>query len=178
MSQGTGSSPRMRGTHGLYQYDNDKRGIIPAHAGNTPFVSLIRLLYWDHPRACGEHKGGTHTDSAAPGSSPRMRGTLITVIQDTGGTGIIPAHAGNTSNTSTRRRSPGDHPRACGEHNDTDAAAVGWRGSSPRMRGTRSGSSPIQTSRWDHPRACGEHPRFLAISGRMLGSSPRMRGTP
>ena len=31
----TGSSPRMRGTHGVLDDDRVRRGIIPAYAGNT-----------------------------------------------------------------------------------------------------------------------------------------------
>ena len=51
----TGSSPRMRGTHGAYCACRDFRGIIPAHAGNTKALRATAGRMRDHPRACGEH---------------------------------------------------------------------------------------------------------------------------
>ena len=51
----SGSSPRMRGTHGYGNGRNDGRGIIPAYAGNTPTAHGRVSASWDHPRVCGEH---------------------------------------------------------------------------------------------------------------------------
>ena len=31
-------------------------GITPAHAGKTFVNSFISLIFWDHPRACGENQ--------------------------------------------------------------------------------------------------------------------------
>ena len=52
----TGSSPRMRGTLENRQRILERRGIIPAYAGNTHSASLLSVFSWDHPRVCGEHK--------------------------------------------------------------------------------------------------------------------------
>ena len=70
-----GSSPRMRGTHGLNVQGSTFDGIIPAYAGNTfahPFVAALR---GDHPRVCGEHFRQLSAAQKRAGSSPRMRGT-------------------------------------------------------------------------------------------------------
>ena len=111
-----GSSPRMRGTlpwRGAWQAGV---GIIPAHAGNTACLPMTILCNGDHPRACGEHMPQLSAMSFVVGSSPRMRGTLAHRLILEQREGIIPAHAGNTSEP---LRIPGRS-----------------RGSSPRMRGT------------------------------------------
>ena len=51
-----GSSPRMRGTLWALLAPDRKRGIIPAHAGNTYYDREYYPPLRDHPRACGEHK--------------------------------------------------------------------------------------------------------------------------
>ena len=52
-----GSSPRMRGSPPDFRIAFARVGIIPAHAGLTIRVDLIRTAAWDHPRACGAHQG-------------------------------------------------------------------------------------------------------------------------
>ena len=111
------------------------------------------------------------------GSSPRLRGTLISLLSVFFSLRFIPAPAGNTW-----------HPKA---------QAYYSRGSSPRLRGTRlaasvepyptrfipapagnTGSLSLrQSSMPVHPRACGEH-RYPEESCDLFdGSSPRLRGT-
>ena len=51
----SGSSPRMRGTHGFHAGLAQVFGIIPAYAGNTPPCPGRAAIHWDHPRVCGEH---------------------------------------------------------------------------------------------------------------------------
>ena len=111
-----GSSPRMRGTRNKRRLVDRRRGIIPAHAGNTWTRAATCSPAGDHPRACGEHAADSFKSMADTGSSPRMRGTPRPAHGAGDSDGIIPAHAGNTrwrwSSSSTHR----DHPRACGEH--------------------------------------------------------------
>ena len=168
----------MRGTPGRSCRENHRTGIIPAHAGNTAMVERTAAMWWDHPRACGEHVHQAPSSNVERGSSPRMRGTQ-------------PARFAGL-------RYSRDHPRACGEHSAYGAVSVNISGSSPRMRGTLAvlppprgdfGIIPAHAGntyrfcigcipRRDHPRACGEHvegPLRLVVSA---GSSPRMRGTP
>ena len=49
------------------------------------------------------------------GSSPRVRGAVHGVTVVTFEVGIIPARAGSSQATTSPRRLPRDHPRACGE---------------------------------------------------------------
>ena len=95
---GRGSSPRMRGTHEIPALGRRDPGIIPAHAGNTLNAAKIVVTTRDHPRACGEHQLTTGGDVQKAGSSPRMRGTLYGRYSLPTASGIIPAHAGNTTN--------------------------------------------------------------------------------
>ena len=113
-----GSSPRMRGTLGFCCAEVYHFGIIPAHAGNTRKAWREGYAAGDHPRACGEHSSALFEMVIPVGSSPRMRGTpcrytvhwfstrdhpracgehAILSIKLPLTTGIIPAHAGNTS---------------------------------------------------------------------------------
>ena len=132
-----------------------------------------------------------------PGSSPRMRGTLIGCAGRIPSHGIIPAYAGNTKHGDDGCANDRDHPRVCGEHGQRYELRYAVQGSSPRMRGTpsgvvgfvyKAGIIPAYAGNtfsrflgmpdgWDHPRVCGEHltgnPYLLMVQG----SSPRMRGT-
>ena len=116
------------------------------------------------------------------GSSPRMRGALGVTAPAACLPRIIPADAGSTNRFPTHDCRRPDHPRGCGEHQNTPSGRNALMGSSPRMRGaltrifltdcTRPGS-------WkDHPRGCGEHLKVSADGVPRAGSSPRMRGAP
>ena len=111
-----GSSPRMRGTHGSSSLVSFLLGIIPAYAGNTKSVSVWSSCGWDHPRVCGEHPIRRDRRGQRGGSSPRMRGTRVGVLQCGDRGGIIPAYAGNTRCRLPRAARWWDHPRVCGEH--------------------------------------------------------------
>ncbi len=118
----TGSSPRMRGTRLLaYPYARNP-GIIPAYAGNTLWSCRFFTSTRDHPRVCGEHAFVMSALKSRPGSSPRMRGTLRRQRGRMGPRGIIPAYAGNTKYCPRRKSDAWDHPRVCGEHQDSGVA--------------------------------------------------------
>ena len=70
------------------------------------------------------------------GSSPRVRGTPLPVVQRHGHYGIIPACAGNTLWRKARLPQTRDHPRVCGEHVGRLSLSHDTPGSSPRVRGT------------------------------------------
>ena len=91
-----GSSPRMRGTLLGIEDKYGVQGIIPAYAGNTVHYGAYFAIGRDHPRVCGEHPTVPATPLPLPGSSPRMRGTLVGHGGIGDGDGIIPAYAGNT----------------------------------------------------------------------------------
>ena len=92
-----GSSPRMRGSLVIDVQSEHTRGIIPAHAGLTAAYLEKARSSRDHPRACGAHRQKQLRGILLQGSSPRMRGSLGSVIGAGIGAGIIPAHAGLTS---------------------------------------------------------------------------------
>ena len=68
-----------------------------------------------HPRACGEQVAQYHHAYGAIGSSPRMRGTVVSQPPHLVDHRFIPAHAGNRRRASSGRASKAVHPRACGE---------------------------------------------------------------
>ena len=192
-----GSSPRLRGTHLRRDPDRAPEGIIPALAGNTPYRSSRRAPMRDHPRACGEHTMWSAFENAQLGSSPRLRGTPVSISLMRPPPGIIPALAGNTPPSRTAWSRPWDHPRACGEHHKGAGSIRRRLGSSPRLRGTH-GSRPhaprgigiipalagntiikasFHSTVRDHPRACGEHRPYWPRPLWRCGSSPRLRGT-
>ena len=131
-----GSSPRMRGSPAVWDDDRVADGIIPAHAGLTGRRGLHRRRLRDHPRACGAHSLARRSTTIRPGSSPRMRGSLVKTDGVVSLNGIIPAHAGLTHNSCCCHLFPRDHPRACGAHCLCIYRRECRGGSSPRMRGS------------------------------------------
>ena len=130
------------------------------------------------------------------GSSPRMRGAGADARREVIVPGIIPAHAGSSSDGQDHGIQTWDHPRACGEQSIPHLRPTHQWGSSPRMRGAdhrrrdgraarriipaHAGSSrggvEHEPVRGDHPRACGEQGVLPPANHASVGSSPRMRG--
>ena len=193
-----GSSPRMRGSPTKRRRSMRPMGIIPAHAGLTRPRSWMIACLRDHPRACGAHFQHLPQSRHVIGSSPRMRGSQLVKESAHKYDGIIPAHAGLTSNRHRPACWIWDHPRACGAHFSLACTRHRMVGSSPRMRGSPSrgctreqfsGIIPahagltvtatrLHASMRDHPRACGAHRRRSRSRMVPSGSSPRMRGSP
>ena len=88
--------------------------IIPAHAGQTTILSFLSLVDTDHPRACGANPTLRRAEGEHVGSSPRMRGKLLSCRLLLFLLRIIPAHAGQTFGSQSRIGTMPDHPRACG----------------------------------------------------------------
>ena len=95
-SRNFGSSPRVRGTQASQSCWAFLIRFIPACAGNTckhwPQVPPIPV----HPRVCGEHHARRHAKPSILGSSPRVRGTPLSITRHCVYTRFIPACAGNT----------------------------------------------------------------------------------
>ena len=166
----------MRGARAPPPRPPPSRGIIPAGAGSTS----SRRSRTSRPR----------------GSSPQVRGAHPPGAPVVAQGGIIPAGAGSTLISAGYEKTPGDHPRRCGEHQASAVSSQVAAGSSPQVRGARdalpreggrrgiipagAGSTfqaccvPFQGQ--DHPRRCGEHD--LSVAGRTsdVGSSPQVRG--
>ena len=132
-----------------------------------------------------------------PGSSPRVRGTLVSPHHGIQRIRFIPAGAGNTCRRRRRNAAATVHPRGCGEHGVRRPGGPHRGGSSPRVRGTHvpklvaagrvrfipAGAGNTVCTRTSipacpvHPRGCGEHMPLPAETNRRTGSSPRVRGT-
>ena len=106
---------------------------------------------------CGELSNAPPRPFRWNGSSPRVRGTLGSLLGVRAGTPV--------------------HPRVCGELAITLFLGLIPTGSSPRVRGTRRGCRGCRRSRSVHPRVCGELSTKHVRSGPRAGSSPRVRGT-
>ena len=177
VSRMTGSSPRGRGTQidTAIQYNVER--FIPARAGNTRTVPPTLKRQTVHPRAGGEHLLRPLALGFSAGSSPRGRGTPVSVTSERRYRRFIPARAGNTAPIASTETRPSVHPRAGGEHCPAPRARRYPNGSSLRGRGTlrhsvwlisrlrfipaRAGNTSrgdrVQRTRAVHPRAGGEH---------------------
>ena len=192
-----GSPPRVRGTGGGGSQRAQGAGITPACAGNSCRFSVWRQVDPDHPRVCGEQKQAQRKATRMAGSPPRVRGTVGVVGDADGVGGITPACAGNRSNQFLCQARYRDHPRVCGEQQQTNQAPLDYLGSPPRVRGTVqpppaadrhrgitpacAGNSHPSAGRkrlfQDHPRVCGEQNTRNLLKNFFLGSPPRVRGT-
>ena len=92
-----GSSPRLRGTRASKRESRAALWFIPAPAGNAPEAVLCLHQRSVHPRACGERYQRLSPYLHDYGSSPRLRGTRMSVGYDQDGNRFIPAPAGNAS---------------------------------------------------------------------------------
>ena len=130
-----GSSPRVRGKQRLTGRFRATVRIIPARAGQTDRQDRTARHQTDHPRACGANTIFSAKAVSSAGSSPRVRGKRGGHRVDTSHGRIIPARAGQTSNSRSSATKPSDHPRACGANVATLEALTAVDGSSPRVRG-------------------------------------------
>ena len=146
---------------------------------------------------CGERSAHSTTSAAAPGSSPRVRGTLAHGNQFNVIRRFIPACAGNATHPCQQPAAPTVHPRVCGERSVIGTYRSRPPGSSPRVRGTQmhpafwelflrfipacagNASIPMVSSGcWAvHPRVCGERGMGRIPRLKDGGSSPRVRTT-
>ena len=192
----SGSSPHVRGALWPRVSGRASIGIIPACAGSTGVSTTTTILPWDHPRMCGEHWSQCRVCAPVEGSSPHVRGALVSSFIKTIQCGIIPACAGSTLGMGNWCRFRWDHPRMCGEHKSMAFCVGTLRGSSPHVRGALVWSCPYcghsgiipacagstrysttgKQGRRDHPRMCGEHTCCVTAKSWAMGSSPHVRG--
>ena len=72
-----GSSPRVRGKRMNERKCKSALRIIPARAGQTRERQQTRGHRTDHPRACGANSCSSPGVMSPNGSSPRVRGKLV-----------------------------------------------------------------------------------------------------
>ena len=130
-----GSSPRVRGKRAARRNRTHAPRLIPARAGKTSPQGTRVHVSRAHPRACGENKPPKPRSRRSPGSSPRVRGKQLKVVQRGRPARLIPARAGKTVGVGVERHGPRAHPRACGENWGSWASTRPAVGSSPRVRG-------------------------------------------
>ena len=191
-----GSSPLSRGIQIMHVRESLADRIIPALAGNTIALCLFQCARQDHPRSRGEYRRTRPANSSAAGSSPLSRGILTSVVWEAAPTRIIPALAGNTSQSGASSASAPDHPRSRGEYWGLPPWGVIHQGSSPLSRGIHRWGFPnipgggiipalagntglcgcCPAKKQDHPRSRGEYVCCPGWVVRVLGSSPLSRG--
>ena len=128
--------PRSRGENRIRRdRETPDRGLIPAHAGKTPEAVRYLDSRRAHPRSRGENGGSSRDWSAAQGSSPLTRGKRRCRVRVGLGPGLIPAHAGKTTNRRSAPTRHWAHPRSRGENRQQGLEARRKQGSSPLTRG-------------------------------------------
>ena len=140
-----GSSPLSRGIHEHRHRCVDRVRIIPALAGNTRCVMLLRDGAEDHPRSRGEYTCLFPNGRKVVGSSPLSRGIPPAPPPSGKYSRIIPALAGNTASKTSSPTAARDHPRSRGEYPCRPDESFRASGSSPLSRGI-----PPQQSRRQH----------------------------
>ena len=118
----SGSSPLTRGKPDPHSHSGCILGLIPAHAGKTPHRSSCAIAAAAHPRSRGENRLSNTTTLGNMGSSPLTRGKHVLAGTLGNVSGLIPAHAGKTAQSSTRTRQARAHPRSRGENARSAAA--------------------------------------------------------
>ena len=191
-----GLSPRVRGNQFVEAAHGHGVQSIPARAGEPLRPDKIAWPHSVYPRACGGTATNRPRGFPRLGLSPRVRGNLHTVDENTEVGRSIPARAGEP-----RAGCPGGplwwvYPRACGGTIPRPEVADYPDGLSPRVRGNppgqgtrgrRRGSIPARageparardprTAPWVYPRACGGTSPAVAVPPSRMGLSPRVRG--
>ena len=196
LSDRFGSSPLTRGKLVHFLSRNLLVGLIPAHAGKTSARPSSRRPRAAHPRSRGENRGHAPASSRRGGSSPLTRGkpresdlTLILL-------GLIPAHAGKTTQSASYKTPTGAHPRSRGENTVIPVVRSPVTGSSPLTRGKRGAAADGQfecrlipahagktaqhrltrNQHQAHPRSRGENVQGRSADWVQRGSSPLTRG--
>ena len=193
----SGSSPCLRGTLHRQHPGQPNSRFIPVLTGNTAPSAALTGSYAVHPRAYGEHWCQVRVLTNSIGSSPCLRGTLLSPHPKHPPGRFIPVLTGNTCLLVYLYMYDSVHPRAYGEHSVMSLTRKTRCGSSPCLRGTRndylwpeglhrfipvltgntlfhSDARAVQTV---HPRAYGEHQRHHRKRRHQNGSSPCLRGT-
>ena len=132
-----GSSPLTRGKLGETSRPSRAAGLIPAHAGKTGSRRPRRCRARAHPRSRGENADRRAWALRMVGSSPLTRGKHRALGRRRRPGGLIPAHAGKTTEARTWPPPRPAHPRSRGENVAHYRRAGLQAGSSPLTRGKR-----------------------------------------
>ena len=191
-----GSSPLTRGKQCRSWRLVVFHGLIPTHAGKTRSALGSPRPPQAHPHSRGENEGEGHRLIRRRGSSPLTRGKRGRHECRSWRLGLIPTHAGKTTETLTTWPANGAHPHSRGENSTRTTKLSAPPGSSPLTRGkqalgwvqdaqgglipthagkTRPWLSP-SGSRTAHPHSRGENYGVEIELSQGYGSSPLTRG--
>jgi len=131
-----GSSPHVRGTAVSSGPLPWWWRFIPARAGNRAVSGRLHKRGTVHPRTCGEQEISPGPFRKPIGSSPHVRGTVLSCSTAIAFMRFIPARAGNRNPSFWRGSILPVHPRTCGEQAFPVPGAATRVGSSPHVRGT------------------------------------------
>ena len=191
-----GSSPLTRGKRNPDPPHRRTRGLIPAHAGKTIFLTGHPAGKPAHPRSRGENIAALVAGLVYFGSSPLTRGKRCRRPSPARADRLIPAHAGKTGDPHEPFDELRAHPRSRGENGGLLQFVKATNGSSPLTRGKRRkdkmhwillGLIPAHAGKTccsitrartcrAHPRSRGENPTSTPLYLRLAGSSPLTRG--
>ena len=132
-----GSSPLTRGKHSDGHRVTSTSGLIPTHAGKTCAWRKREWTCWAHPHSRGENSEVSAGHAARAGSSPFTRGKRRRYRIRGPDSGLIPAHAGKTTNRGAHATGTQAHPRSRGENAHERKKQLVCSGSSPLTRGKR-----------------------------------------
>ena len=154
------------------------RRFIPACAGNSNHAYAEgTLLNGSSPRVRGTRSVRRPAGPKRP-VHPRVCGELPDELRRRGDDErFIPACAGNSASTGSKKRRPAVHPRVCGELNSEVRAHLCEVGSSPRVRGTLPSSHHSLSGFRFIPACAGNSTKSHRNGHGSTGSSPRVRGT-
>ena len=167
----------MRGTGRHFHNVIERKGITPAHAGNSLQHKRFKKSLGDHPRTCGEQSCRKKKGTDYAGSPPHMRGTDGDIVGNELKEGITPAHAGNSSMMLMMELISKDHPRTCGEQSFLLPPPLHYPGSPPHMRGTANELLADSDANRITPAHAGNSSNSPPSHSSRVGSPPHMRGT-
>ncbi len=173
-------------------------GCIPACAGEAGTARRPSTCRTVHPRVCGGSVIATPATLGSAGASPRVRGKPGLPSSPAGGSGCIPACAGEAKDGHNRHVDFQVHPRVCGGSLAALRSYALKYGASPRVRGKHvvglggdvdrgcipacAGEAESRLPSWAackvHPRVCGGSASITRQAGVIYGASPRVRGKP
>ena len=159
---GKGLSPRVRGNPFQSVRILQRRGPIPACAGQPDDFIDNAIGMGAYPRVCGATGGLPGTVGGAEGLSPRVRGNLQRDFIIHAVAGPIPACAGQPVRRRIPARECGAYPRVCGATQILINGLCHFAGLSPRVRGNPSAVYSTCTPGGPIP-ACAGQPRKLLL---------------
>ena len=109
--------------------------IIPTRVGTSSTALRRRLRPQDHPHACGDKWFARIGGQNQRGSSPRVWGQALDLLEQIIVKRIIPTRVGTRSYQPRQAASSQDHPHACGDKAPASCKTGQGSGSSPRVWG-------------------------------------------